>query len=166
MPVMSSRFEVTRTIPADPSAIFEVLCDPQGHVAIDSSGMLMSASGSPVRAVGDGFDVKMHREALNDLPLGRYDVTVRITEFEPDAAIGWTVETPIADVPINHFYGYRLRPVEGGTEVTAWYDWSQVNPIWIDRELPGVGTVRWPIVPEASLRATLGILERTVVNKG
>ena len=46
------RIEVQRTIAADPSAIFRLLCDPQGHVAIDSSGMLMDATGGPVAAVG------------------------------------------------------------------------------------------------------------------
>lgn len=163
---MTSRFEVTRTIPADPSAIFAVLCDPQGHVTIDSSGMLMSASGTLVTAVGDGFDVQMCRDALNDIALGRYEVTVRITEFEPDTAIGWTVESPTVDEPTNHFFGYRLQPVEGGTAVTAWYDWSEVNPLWIDRQIDGVGTIRWPVIPEASIRATLGILERTVVTSG
>ncbi len=44
----SERIEVQRTIDAEPSAIFRVLCDPQGHVAIDSSGMLMDAEGSAV----------------------------------------------------------------------------------------------------------------------
>ena len=34
------RIEVTRTIAADAGTIFRVLCDPQGHVAIDSSGMV------------------------------------------------------------------------------------------------------------------------------
>ena len=72
------RIEVQRTIAAEPEAIFRVLCDPQGHVAIDSSGMLMDASGDPVSAVGDTFVVHMDREALNDYPLGRYDVTVTI----------------------------------------------------------------------------------------
>ncbi len=37
--------EVKRLIPADPAAIFELLCDPQGHVDIDSTGMLQSATG-------------------------------------------------------------------------------------------------------------------------
>jgi hypothetical protein len=41
------RIEVQRTIAADPQLIFQVLCDPRGHVAIDSSGMLMSADGDP-----------------------------------------------------------------------------------------------------------------------
>ncbi len=73
----SERIEVQRTIEADPAAIFAILTDPQGHVAIDSSGMLQSAEGERVSAVGDSFVVHMDREALNDYPeLGRYDVTV------------------------------------------------------------------------------------------
>lgn len=66
------RIEVQRTIPADPSAIFQLLCDPQGHVAIDSSGMRMDATGEPVAAVGDKFVVHMDREALNELSMGCY----------------------------------------------------------------------------------------------
>jgi hypothetical protein len=66
----AERMEVQRTIPADAATIFRVLCDPQGHVVIDSSGMLMSAEGEPVTAVGDSFVVHMDREALNDFPLG------------------------------------------------------------------------------------------------
>jgi hypothetical protein len=37
--------------------------------------------------------------------------------------------------------------------VTAYYDWSKVGDDIKDR---------FPIVPESALRATLGILERTV----
>ncbi|MGQ0843992.1 MAG: polyketide cyclase [Sporichthyaceae bacterium] len=162
---MTDRLEVSRTIPADASAIFAVLRDPHGHLAIDSSGMIMAASGTPVSAAGDRFDLQMHREALNDLPLGRYDVTVIIASYEQDREISWTVDSPLIDVPINHFYGYSLRPVEDGTEVTSWYDWSQIDDVWRNREFPGMGTVTWPVIPEATLRATLGILERTVVNK-
>ena len=39
------RIEVERKVAADPATIFRLLCDPQGHVAIDSSGMLMAATG-------------------------------------------------------------------------------------------------------------------------
>ncbi len=154
---------MTRTIPADPTTIFAVLCDPQGHVSIDSSGMLMFGLRQARRAVGDTFDIKMHREALNDFPLGAYEVTIRITEFVPDAEIAWTVLSPIADPPIGHVYGYSLRPVAGGTAVTSYCDWSAIDPIWRDREIAGIGTVTWPVVPASTLRATLGILERTVM---
>ena len=87
----TERLEVQRTIAAEPAAIFRVLCDPQGHVTIDSSGMLMDATGEPVTAVGDSFVVHMDREALNDYPMGRYDVTVTITTFVPDREIAWTI---------------------------------------------------------------------------
>lgn len=81
------RMEVERMIAADPSTIFRVLCDPQGHVTIDSSGMLMAATGDPATAVGDSFVVHMDREALNDYPMGHYDVTVNITTFVPNREI-------------------------------------------------------------------------------
>jgi len=37
------RIEVQRTIPVSTSVIFSLLCDPDGHVQIDASGMLMSS---------------------------------------------------------------------------------------------------------------------------
>ncbi len=150
--VMEERLEVQRTIAAEPAAIFGVLCDPHGHVRIDSSGMLMSAEGAPVSAVGDTFVVHMDREALNDLPLGKYDVTVKIVKFEPDREIAWT---PTGNFDIGHVYGYRLEPIGDGTLVTSYYDWASIDDNW--RELG-----MFPVVPESALRATLGILTRTV----
>lgn len=150
----NERPQVQRTIPADPAAIFRVLCDPRGHVSIDSSGMLMDATGEPVGAVGDSFTVHMDREALNDYPLGRYDVSVIITIFQPDREIAWTVHGQMRP-PIGHVYGYQLEPADGGTLVTSYYDWSEIDPVWREREI-------FPILSEGALRATLGILDRTV----
>ncbi|MEU6843558.1 SRPBCC family protein [Streptomyces sp. NPDC046716] len=150
----TDRFDVTRQIAASPAAIFEVLRSPLGHVAIDSSGMLQSAEGDPVNAVGDEFIVHMDREALGDLPMGRYDVTVIITRYERDALLEWTISGTVQP-PIRHLYGYRLEPNETGTLVTSYYDWSQIDDKY--REA-GV----FPVIPEAGLRATLGILARTV----
>jgi hypothetical protein len=152
------RLEVERNIPADAAAIFNVLCDPMGHVAIDSSGMLQDATGEPVRAVGDSFVVHMDREALNDFPLGRYDVTVTITTFDADREIAWGISGLIKP-PIGHIYGYSLEPVDEGTRVTSYYDWSNIDPVWRERDI-------FPIIPESALRATLGILERTVIRGG
>lgn len=148
------RFEVQRRIAASPQTIFNVLTDPQGHVAIDSSGMLMSADGDRVTRPGDTFVVHMDRAALNDYPLGQYDVTVIITELVPNAWIEWTISGTIQP-PLKHLYGYRLEPVGGGTLVSSYYDWSQID----ERYRPaGI----FPVLPEAALRATLGILDRTV----
>lgn len=155
---MSERFEVQRLIPADASAIFEVISSPTGHVAIDASGMLQGASGEPAHAVGDTFVVHMDREALGDLPLGKYDVTVTFTAFEQDRYLTWEVSGP--NFPsLGHYYGYRLEPVDGGTMVTSIYDWSRVDEKWKPEGM-------WPIIPESALKATLGILERTVRARG
>jgi hypothetical protein len=156
---VTERFEVARQIAAPPARVFALLCDPKGHVAIDSSGMLQSADGEPVSAVGDEFVVHMDRESLNDYPLGKYDVTVIITKFEPEALIEWTI-SGVLQPPIRHLYGYRLEPVHSeqsdvGTLVTSYYDWSE-----IDEAYRGKGI--FPVIPEAALRATLGILARTV----
>ena len=80
----TERIEIQRPIPAEPARIFALLSDPQGHVTIDSSGMLQDATGEPATKVGDTFVIHMDRESLNDYPMGKYDVTVKITTFEPD----------------------------------------------------------------------------------
>jgi hypothetical protein len=154
---MTQHIETHRTIAAPAADIFALLCDPQGHVAIDSSGMLQDADGDPVRAVGDSFVVHMDRESLNDFPqLGKYDVTVSITEFEQDQLISWTVLGQIQP-PIGHVYGYRLQPADdaAATVVTSFYDWSNIDPKWREAGL-------FPVLSEGALRATLGVLDRTV----
>ena len=128
-----------------------MLCDPQGHVDIDASGMLMDAEGGPVSAVGDRFLVHMDREALGDRPMGKYDVEVVITASEPDREIAWTIEGTIRP-PLQHVHGYRPEPVEGGTRVTSYCDWSDLREDYRP----------FPDVPESALAGTLGILDRTV----
>ena len=149
---MAERLEVQRAVAASPGEIFAVLRDPRGHVAIDSSGMLMEASGEIVAKAGDTFVVHMDREALNDYPLGLYDVTVEIVTFEPDREIAWTVR---GRLNLGHVYGYRLEPIPEGTLVTSYYDWSAAEQEWKDAAI-------FPVIPESALRATLGILARTV----
>jgi hypothetical protein len=149
------RIEVQRTIPVPSSLIFSLLCDPDGHVRIDASGMLMSAEGAPVTQVGDTFLVHMDREALNDVPLGQYTVSIRITAFQSDREIAWTIEHPLIDPPMGYVYGYVLEPLDSGTLVTSYYDWSNAHEVYRSR-------INFPVIPETSLRATLGILARTV----
>lgn len=152
--MVAERIEVEREVAAAPSKVFALLSEPDGHVMIDSSGMLQSADGDRVRQVGDRFVVHMDREALGDLPMGRYDVEVIITRFEQDALIEWTISGSVQP-PIKHLYGYRLEPRENGTVVTSYYDWSQIEERYR-------GNIDFPVVPEGALRATLGILARNV----
>ena len=149
---MPERLEVQRAVAASAGEIFAVLTDPRGHVAIDSSGMLMAATGEVAAKVGNTFVVHMDREALNDYPLGLYDVTVEIVTFEPDREIAWIVR---GQLDLGHVYGYRLEPIAEGTLVTSYYDWSGVDQSWKDAAI-------FPVIPDSALRATLGILARTV----
>jgi hypothetical protein len=151
-----TRIEVQRAIAAPPDAIFSVLRDPSGHVAIDASGMLMSAEGEPVNGVGERFVVHMDRDALRDFDLGEYDVTVVIKTYERDREIAWTIDG-VMQPPIGHVYGYRLEPVEDGTLVTSYYDWSDIHEQY--REL---ARDLFPVISEQNLLGTLGILARTV----
>jgi hypothetical protein len=148
------RFEVQRQIEASAGEIFAVLTDPHGHVRIDSTGMLQWAEGEKVRQVGDRFVVHMDRESLNDLPMGKYDVTVIITRFTQDATIEWMISGTVQP-PIEHLWGYTLAPSGSGTLVSAYYDWSRILPRYR-------GAINFPVIPESGLRATLGILARTV----
>jgi len=150
----TERIEIQRTIAASPADIFALISDPHGHVTIDASGMLMDATGERVRCVGDQFVVHMDREALNDFPLGKYDVTVEITKFVPDEEIAWTILGQISP-QIGHVYGYRLEPGTDGTLVTSYYDWSSIHPVWRERNI-------FPIISEGTIRASLGILARTL----
>jgi hypothetical protein len=154
--VTPTRIETQRTIDAPAAEIFALLCDPHGHVAIDSSGMLQDAEGERVNAAGDSFAIKMDREPLNDFPeMGKYDVTVTIREFEQDALISWTILGRVRP-QIGHVYGYRLEPdPDGGTLVTSFYDWSDIHEDW---KAMGI----FPVLSEDALRGTLGILDRTV----
>jgi hypothetical protein len=100
----------------------------------------------------------MDREALNDYPMGRYDVTVTITTFVPDREIAWTILGRIRP-QIGHVYGYTLAPIDDGTLVTSYYDWSSIDPVWKEAAI-------FPVLSEGALRATLGILARTAARGG
>ena len=151
-----TRLSARRFVEAPADAVFAVLCDPEGHVDIDASGMLQAASGAPVGAVGDRFTVHMDREALGDYPMGRYDVDVVIASFEVDRAISWWIDGTIKP-PIGHTFSYLLETATvddvEGTWVTSVYDWTHAREKWLPI---------FPVIGEANLRATLGILDRVV----
>lgn len=150
---MTERLSASRTIPAPTADIFRVLTDPDGHVAVDSSGMLQGVTGDPVTAAGDSFTVHMDRESLGDYPMGTYDVQVQITALSSPTAIAWTIDGEIKP-PIGHVYGYELEEIDPQTtRVTSYCDWSGAHPKW---------KAIFPVIDEKSLRASLGLLERAV----
>jgi hypothetical protein len=78
---------------------------------------------------------------------------VQISAFEQDREIAWKILGQIRP-QIGHVYGYRLEPADGGTLVTSYYDWSDIDQQWRDAGI-------FPVISEGALRATLGILART-----
>jgi hypothetical protein len=81
---------------------------------------------------------------------------VEITEFERVRLISWTVLGQLRP-QIGHVYGFRLEPTDNAaaTVVTSFYDWSTIDPKWREAGI-------FPVISEGALRATLGILDRTV----
>ena len=153
-----SRLELTRAINATPEAIFAVISDPEGHVKIDGSGMLVAAQDSaPMTAVGGSFVMNMDREALGDIPLGKYQVRNTVTAFVPNVSFEWNVGG-VDQPPFGHVYGYRLEPTrDGSTVVTLYVDWSGVRP--------GSVRDRFPIVPAHMLETSLNNLDRAVTSR-
>ena len=80
---------------------------------------------------------------------------MKIVTFEQDREIAWTIEGLIKP-PIGHVYGYRLEPGDDGTT------WSPRTTTGRPSTTTGASADIFPIIPESALRATLGILARTV----
>jgi len=102
----------TRFVAAEPQAIFDLLADPTMHAVIDGSGTVRDAGdGNPERlALGAKFGMSMKQ----GMP---YSITNEVVEFDEPTLIGWRHLG-------KHVWRYRLRAVDGGTEVTEEFDWS------------------------------------------
>jgi len=127
--------KVSRSIKAEPAAIFALLSDPARHHEFDGSGMLRTAeSNSVIARVGDEFTMNMFFEGLG----GDYRMLNRVVEFEPDRRIGWEpapgdVRSGGSEEAIGERVGtrwsYELTPgVSGGTTVTEIYDFADAPP--------------------------------------
>jgi hypothetical protein len=113
---------VERIIPAEASAIFDLIADPSRHREIDGSGTVRDASaGSQRLQLGSKFGMKMKA----GLP---YSMVSTVVEFEEDRRLAWQTTTPVP--VLSHFVGgriwrYELEPVEGGTRVRESWDITQ-----------------------------------------
>jgi hypothetical protein len=149
----TERVTVTRRIAAPANEIFLIITDPNMHVEIDGSGMLEAApDATPLQQVGDEFAMKMDREPLGDIPLGKYEVMNRVTKIETDGLLEWNVGGVGMD-PLGHVYGFSLEVIsDGETEVVHYCDWSGIPD-----EMREVLT--FPVVPQHMLEKTLANLD-------
>ena len=154
----TNRVTVQRRIAASPAEIFVVITDPNMHVEIDGSGMLMAApDAKPLHDVGDTFEMDMDREALGDIPLGKYKVLNTVTKISPDALLEWNVGG-FGRGPFGHVYGYELVAVDGGTDVAHYCDWSGVPADVLE-------VVTFPVVPVHMLEQSLDNLDRIMTTQ-
>lgn len=155
----SMRVSVSREIPASAEVIFSMITLPDGHVAMDGSGSLVSApSNHQLQAIGDKFLMDMDRESLGDIPdLGKYQVENEVHALEVNRLLEWTVG--MVDRPkIGHFYGIRLTPIDTSlTLVENYVDWSGVPEKWRTR-------VSWPVVPASMMQESLARLEAAILS--
>jgi hypothetical protein len=127
----------SRLVPASAVAIFDLLADPAQHATIDGSGTVQAgADENPERlSLGAKFGMKMRR----GLP---YRITNEVVEFDEPTLIAWRHMG-------GHVWRYRLREVDGGTEVTEEFDWRPSRAPWL------LQLMRAPQANARSLEATL-----------
>ena len=126
-----------RFVAAERQAVFDLLADPSKHSLIDGSGSVRgSTSDLPDRLeLGAKFSMSMK--------LGvPYKMTNEVVEFEEPTLIAWRHMG-------GHIWRYKLRAVDGGTEVTEEFDW---RPSRAKTLLKLTGT---PKKNAASIEATL-----------
>jgi hypothetical protein len=134
--------KVSRVIPAEPQAIFDLLADPRRHADIDGSGSVKAARmNAPERlTLGSKFGM--------DMRLGvPYRITNEVVEFDEATLIGWRHFG-------GHIWRYRLEAVEGGTLVTEEFDWStNKSPLLLK-------AIKAPQRNKVAMEATLERMER------
>jgi uncharacterized protein YndB with AHSA1/START domain len=136
------RVSATRTIPASPHVIFDLLADPRKHALIDGSGSVHEPRKAPARlSLGATFTMEMKI----GLPYMTRNVVV---DFVEDRSIAW-----------HHFahfvWRYDLEPVDGGTTVTESFTYD--NPLGL-----GIMVLGWPKKNQRAMEATLARIEQIV----
>ena len=132
-----------RIIAAPKEAIFEVLATPKLHSVIDGSGSVQAPTSDPGRLfLGAKFGMDMK------LGLG-YKVKNTVSTFEEGTAIAWH--------HYAHFiWRYDLVEVDGGTEVTESFDYS--NALGLTIAMSNI-----PANNERNMEKTLMLLDRYVM---
>jgi hypothetical protein len=113
---MSKLIAVTRIINASPEVIFNLLADPAMHPLIDGSGSVQEARMSAPKRLSKGAKFGMDMK-LFGIP---YRISNKVITFDEPTHIAWRHVG-------RHEWHYRLRVVEGGTEVTETWDWGPMG---------------------------------------
>ncbi|QXC63183.1 SRPBCC family protein [Aquihabitans sp. G128] len=118
---------VERRIPAEASAIFDLIAHPARHQDIDGSGTVRDAKGKTKGerlALGSTFGMSMKM----GLP---YSMASTVIEFEEGRRLAWQTRGPgpVGKLVGGRIWRYELEPVDGGTLVKETWDITQESPI-------------------------------------
>ena len=118
-----------RRIDASPRTVFALLADPAAHAAIDGTGWVRGPleENTRITAEGEVFDMAMYHPQHPD---GDYQIANRVVAFEPSTAIEWEPGFYVEDGQRDSgrwTWRYDLEEVDGRTDVTLTYDWSNAT---------------------------------------
>lgn len=140
---------VTRSMDASTAKIFEVLSNPEHHVAIDGSGFVRSVEHADrITATGQVFTMNMAGPHMG----GEYQTDNHVTGFDDGALLAWQ-STPAGAEPYGWEWVWRLVSTgPDSTDVSLTYDWSKVT----DKEI--LSKVTFPLVSADQLEDSLANL--------
>lgn len=147
----------TRMIAVPAQQIFAVLTDPAQHANTEPGDWVRASleeQPAPLTEVGQLFGIEMFLDAAG----GRYEIHNKVSAFEQDRTIAW-IPGQLENGTWRSggwWWRYDLAPVDGGTEVTMTYDWTDV-PGPVRAEFGGM-----PALPPEFLDASLATLDRHV----
>ncbi len=146
---------VNRRIDASSADLFNVLSNPERHVALDGSGFVRSvAQGDRIAAVGQVFTMNMEGPHMG----GEYQSDNHVTGFDKNALLAWQ-STPADTEPYGWEWVWRLDSAGPDvTDVSLTYDWSKVT----DKDI--LEKVSFPLIDEGQLEDSLGNLAAAVSN--
>ncbi|MGB3186948.1 MAG: SRPBCC family protein [Ornithinimicrobium sp.] len=146
---------VSRSIDGSNAEIFEVLSNPENHLAIDGSGFVRSVdTADRLSKTGQVFTMNMSGPHMG----GDYQTDNHVTGYDQGHLLAWQ-STPAGTEPFGWEWVWRLEP-EGpeATMVTLTYDWSKV----VDKDL--LSKVSFPLVEEKQLEDSLSNLAAAVAS--
>ncbi len=140
---------VTRSMDASTAKIFDVLSNPEHHVAIDGSGFVRSVEHADrITATGQVFTMNMEGPHMG----GEYQTDNHVTGFDEGALLAWQ-STPAGAEPYGWEWVWRLVSTgPDSTDVSLTYDWSKVT----DKEI--LSKVTFPLLSTDQLEESLANL--------
>ncbi len=148
-----TRIDVSRTIDAPTTAVFDVLSNPQRHAELDGSGFVLSDEKSDrITGTGQVFRMNMQGDHMG----GEYQTDNTVTGYDENKLLAWQT-APAGSEPPGWEWVWQLDAAgPDSTEVRLSYDWSNVTDPAILQK------VSFPLVPQAALEDSLARLAEAV----